>query len=134
MISHYGTLFSYAGVLVDLPIFEYCALFWIAITLHPDLMNVTNCLEKTTSMRKSILLTFVLLSSVMASADSYFGKVLDGEGNPLIGAAVRVVGDKTAVVTGTDGRFELSGVSGVAAKVQVSYRSEEHTSDSSHQD
>ena len=72
-------------------------------------------------MRKSILLTFVLLSSVMASADNYFGKVLDGEGNPLIGAAVRVVGDKTAVVTGTDGRFELSGVSGVAAKVQVSY-------------
>lgn len=62
-----------------------------------------------------------LLYPVTALADRYIGKVLDDEGNPLIGATVRVLDKDKTVVTNTDGRFEFSLDSDKATKVQISY-------------
>lgn len=62
-----------------------------------------------------------MLCSVTALADDYIGKVLDGNGDPLTGAVVRVIDDDKAAVTDIDGRFRLQIPGDKAVKVQVSY-------------
>ncbi|MDE5646784.1 MAG: carboxypeptidase-like regulatory domain-containing protein, partial [Muribaculaceae bacterium] len=67
------------------------------------------------------LLLCAMLCSVTALADNYIGKVLDGNGDPLTGAIVRIVDSDKTIVTDIDGRFRLHVPGDKAVKVQVSY-------------
>lgn len=59
--------------------------------------------------RLTMLLTGVFLSTGMALAQSQVsGTVVDENGEPVVGAAVRVDGTKTGTVTDVDGRFSIS--------------------------
>ena len=68
-------------------------------------------------MRKSLL--FLLLLPVMLQAQ-ITGTVVDETGQPLIGAAVRVVGSDQGTITDFDGAFTLLGVA-ADATIEVSY-------------
>lgn len=59
--------------------------------------------------RLTMLLAGVLLSTGMALAQSQVsGTVVDDNGDPVVGAAVRVDGTKTGTVTDVDGNFSIS--------------------------
>lgn len=58
----------------------------------------------------------------MAIAQSHVtGRVVDADGNPVIGANVKVAGTKLIAVTDADGRFALPSVPSSAQKLNISY-------------
>ena len=62
----------------------------------------------------------MLLSAGIASAQKLVtGRVLDANGEPVIGAAVRVVGGKGAVATDANGNFTLKNVPASAKHLKV---------------
>lgn len=63
--------------------------------------------------------TLMLASSVFAQQQKYSGTVLDANGDPVIGATVKVPGASTGVVTDLDGNFTISVNPG--QKLEVSY-------------
>ena len=64
----------------------------------------------------------MLLSAGIASAQKLVtGRVLDANGEPVIGAAVRVVGGKGAVATDANGNFTLKNVPASAKHLKVTY-------------
>ena len=68
-----------------------------------------------------MLWAVMLLFPLMASAQTQFGgKVLDPNGDPLIGASVMVKGTSTGFITDVDGSFSMKGVH-FPATVVVSY-------------
>lgn len=67
------------------------------------------------------LLVSVVLICVNALAGRYAGKVLDENGEPLVGAVVMLADTKDAVTTDVDGRFEIHRNSGGVAKIRISY-------------
>ena len=86
--------------------------------------------------RKQILLSSVLATIVLGTTpiqmqaeiipmnvvqqnQAVKGQVLDNNGDPIIGATVKVEGTKNATVTDLDGNFTLNNVTG--KKLQVSY-------------
>lgn len=73
--------------------------------------------------KKLVLLgATMLLSAGIASAQKLVtGRVLDANGEPVIGAAVRVVGGKGAVATDANGNFTLKNVPASAKHLKVTY-------------
>ena len=68
-----------------------------------------------------MLWAVMLLFPLMASAQTQFGgKVLDPNGDPLIGASVMIKGTSTGFITDVDGSFSMKGVH-FPATVVVSY-------------
>lgn len=75
-------------------------------------------------MKKKLVLlgATMLLSAGIASAQKLVtGRVLDANGEPVIGAAVRVVGGKGAVATDANGNFTLKNVPASAKHLKVTY-------------
>lgn len=66
------------------------------------------------------ILLLGILTPLVASAYSYRGKVTDGEGDPLIGALVRLADSNKSTVTDTEGYFTIE-TDKKTAKVQISY-------------
>ncbi len=58
-------------------------------------------------------------SSLFAQQKNYSGTVLDSNGEPIIGATVKIPGSSTGVVTDLDGHFNISVNPGT--KLEVSY-------------
>src|SRR3712207_3031935 len=86
-------------------------------------------------MRKTLVLLALALSSVgLSYADTAYlpevvttqqqttcnGKVVDNQGEPIIGASVMIIGQKKGAVSDLDGRFSLSDVK-MGATLSVSY-------------
>ena len=73
--------------------------------------------------KKLVLLgATVLLSAGVASAQKRVtGRVVDEQGDPVIGAAVRVEGSKGAVATDEHGNFVLTNVPASAKHLKVTY-------------
>ncbi len=73
--------------------------------------------------KKLVLLgTALLMTAATASAQTRVtGRVLDAEGNPVIGATVRVQGHKGVSTTDDNGNFTLQNVPASAKKLTVSY-------------
>ena len=73
--------------------------------------------------KKLVLLgACVLLGAASLSAQKRVtGRVVDSQGEAVIGATVRVPGTKVVVVTDTDGKFTLENVPASAKKLMVSY-------------
>ena len=64
----------------------------------------------------------LLLTAATASAQQHVtGKVTDSNGQPVMGATVRVAGTKMVTTTDADGNFKLNNVPASAKKIQVSY-------------
>ena len=67
-----------------------------------------------------MLLAFVMAMSAMAqNARTFKGIVLDEAEQPIIGAAVKVVGTTTGTITDLDGNFTLNVPAG--KEVEISY-------------
>ncbi len=77
-----------------------------------------NILDKTVLISKNIA-THIPVKKSANTVQTVKGKVLDESGIPLSGATVRETGTKNAVLTNTEGQFELKGVTG--RTVEVSY-------------
>ncbi len=60
------------------------------------------------------------VQATVPAPENCTGEVLDSEGEPLIGATVRVVGTKLAGATDVNGRFNIAGVK-AGAKISISY-------------
>ena len=71
-------------------------------------------------MKRLHILAFVLCLPMLLLAQSVTGVVVDEQGEPLIGAAVQVVGTTQGTITDFDGNFTLSDVP-VDALLSVSY-------------
>lgn len=67
-----------------------------------------------------IMLMFMMSFSVFAQTKTVKGTVVDQQGEPLIGVAVRVQGTTMATVTNFDGEFTLNNVS-ESATLEISY-------------
>ena len=64
----------------------------------------------------------LLLTAATASAQKLVtGHVTDAQGQPVMGATVRVPGTKVITTTDANGNFKLSGVPASAKKLMVSY-------------
>lgn len=59
------------------------------------------------SLRCYPVIIFGLLSPLTVLADTFIGKVLDETGSPLMGAVVRINGDKKSYVSDEDGAFSF---------------------------
>lgn len=73
-------------------------------------------------MKKSIILTFgcLLSTSVMlAQSGTIHGVVTDSQGEPVIGATIKVVGTKRATATDINGEFNIQASS--SEKLNISY-------------
>src|SRR5882757_2867356 len=77
-------------------------------------------------MSKHFKLTTFFLSafllgccSVVFAQRPITGKVLDEKSNPLVGATIKIAGKSTAVVTGADGSFTITGTKG--ENLEISY-------------
>lgn len=68
-----------------------------------------------------ILILLLLLPILVFGKDVLKGYVLDGQKQPLIGAAVRWEKAKTGVVTNDEGYFEISGTPGKDHMLAISY-------------
>lgn len=73
--------------------------------------------------KKLVLLgTALLLTAASASAQKRVtGRVVDNDGQPVVGATVRVEGHKGVTTTDADGRFVLPNVSASAKHLKVTY-------------
>lgn len=73
--------------------------------------------------KKLVLLgTALLLTAASVSAQKRVtGRVVDSEGQPVVGATVRVEGHKGVVTTDSEGRFVLPNVSSSAKHLRVTY-------------
>lgn len=71
--------------------------------------------------RRLLILSAALMlsASLFAQQRSYSGRVLDSNGDPVIGATVRVPGSATGVITDLDGRYTISVDPGT--KLEVTY-------------
>lgn len=69
----------------------------------------------------AILSTAFLMAGAVAAQSVVKGRVTDTQGNPLIGATVRVEGTKQVTITDENGNFELKKVATSSKKVTVSY-------------
>lgn len=70
--------------------------------------------------KSALLLSFLSLSSLAASAQSIVkGTVKDSNGEPVIGATVRVAGSKGGTVTDLDGNFTINAAP--QATLSISY-------------
>lgn len=75
-------------------------------------------------MQKKLVLlgAGLLLTAATASAQNVVtGRVTDSQGEPVMGATVRVPGTKVVTTTDAQGKFRLSGVPASAKKLMVSY-------------
>jgi hypothetical protein len=76
------------------------------------------------NMNKKLVLmgAGLLLTAATASAQKLVtGHVTDAQGQPVMGATVRVPGTKVITTTDANGNFKLSGVPASAKKLMVSY-------------
>ena len=73
--------------------------------------------------KKLVLLgATMLLTAASASAQKRVtGRVLDTDGQPIIGATVRVAGHKGVAVTDGEGRFQLQNVPASAQHLRITY-------------
>lgn len=82
-------------------------------------------------MKKAILsfifslTTMIVLAGGNVKSTSVQGKVIDDEGNPVIGAKVILVDSKQEVYTDFDGLFSFENVSATTQSIKVSYVSHE---------
>src|SRR5574344_225884 len=78
---------------------------------------------KLTNMKRKrlliFLLTFVVSITAFAQKTNYSGSVVDGNGEPIIGASVVQKGTSTGTVTDIDGNFKLS--ADVGSTLTISY-------------
>ena len=74
-------------------------------------------------MTKRLLLLFacLLMAVGMSAQKRVSGHVSDSDGNPLVNAAVRVVGTNELAYTDADGNYTLSNVPASAKQVTISY-------------
>ncbi len=74
-------------------------------------------------IKKLVLMSLCLLFGVLTAAAQkrVTGKVLDEEGQPVIGANVRVDESKLVTVTDADGKFSFPSVPNTAKKLNVTY-------------
>lgn len=71
--------------------------------------------------KRIIFLLGLFFVSVMAMAQTKVtGKVTDDQGEPVIGASIKVSGTNTGTVTNTDGEFSLT-VPNQNSKLEISY-------------
>ena len=68
--------------------------------------------KKLSRIALALLSTFVSMATLHALPSSVSGRVLDSEGNPLVGASVSVQGTTATTVTDSDGGFRLDVPSG----------------------
>lgn len=69
-----------------------------------------------------IITTFVLaigFESYASTTGSISGKVIDQDGNPAVGATIRVLGTPRGVITKSDGKFYLSGIDAGQWEIQA---------------
>ncbi len=71
------------------------------------------------SLFKALLCALLFFTATSASAQNVTGTVTDENDEPLIGASVRIVGEKNGVTTDLDGNFSIAGAYG--KKIQISY-------------
>lgn len=71
------------------------------------------------SISKALLCALLIFTATSASAQTVTGTVSDENDEPLIGASVRIVGEKNGVTTDIDGNFSIAGALG--KKLQISY-------------
>lgn len=71
------------------------------------------------SIFKALLCALLIFTATSASAQTVTGTVSDENDEPLIGASVRIVGEKNGVTTDIDGNFSIAGALG--KKLQISY-------------
>ncbi len=69
---------------------------------------------------KSVVFSCFLLFGCVAYSQSVSGTILDGDGNPLIGASVLEAGTDNGTITDIDGKFELS-LNDPSSRLEVSY-------------
>ena len=75
-------------------------------------------------MKKKLLLVstcFALGAGVASAQSRVTGTVTDPDGNPVIGATVKVNGTKLVTVTDDNGKFVLSNVPASAGHLSISY-------------
>ena len=79
--------------------------------------------------KKLFLFSVMLLCSVAVFAQNTItGSVVDGNGNPVIGAAVMIPGTTTGASTDIDGKFQLSVQKGTKLEVSsIGYKTQEFT-------
>lgn len=83
------------------------------ITLHPSRSAVPKWISQT------VAFAFFLLLSVGIQAQTVSGKVMDGNGDAVIGANVMVPGTTIGTITDVDGAFSIN--PGDATELEVSY-------------
>lgn len=71
------------------------------------------------SLLKALICALLVLAASSASAQNVTGTVTDENDEPLIGASIRIVGEKNGVTTDIDGNFSIAGAYG--KKIQISY-------------
>ncbi len=96
-----------------------------------DIRKITNALLKGQNLNYEIVNTHIILTKKGAKAKqsstgsgskrTITGQVLDSNGEPLIGAVVRIKGTDVAVLTDIDGNYSLITDSDEAPRLDVSY-------------
>ncbi|MDR0658252.1 MAG: TonB-dependent receptor [Mediterranea sp.] len=74
-------------------------------------------------VKQTTVVLLLLLSTIPLAGKNIKGIIIDkSSGEPLIGATIRMAGTNTGVVTGTDGRFILSGLpEGETCRIIINY-------------
>ena len=76
-------------------------------------------MKRTVQWALTLLLAVMSMAFVQAQERTYSGSVLSGDGQPIIGASVEVVGTTTGTATGIDGKYTVNAP--VGSKIKFSF-------------